>query len=91
MVKTDTDFDESSVPVSASSLTLATPQRKFLEIIKQGHDAQQYKCYTDMIQFEDEKLESVIRDVLMCGKDDERAKMFTQEGLLMQCSIPKLA
>ena len=45
------------------------------------------QCYPDAVQFEDEKVESVIRDVLSCGYDDVRARMFVEEGLLHQCRL----
>ena len=44
------------------------------------------------MQFHDDcelgvKLESVISDILMCDWDDEKAKMFTEQGLLLQYRV----
>ena len=41
------------------------------------------------MQFDDDcklgvKLESVISDILMCDWDDEKAKMFKEQGLLLK-------
>ena len=41
------------------------------------------------MQFDDDselgvKLESVISDLLMCDWDDDKAKMFKEQGLLLQ-------
>lgn len=40
-----------------------------------------------MVQFTDQKVESVIGDILRCAYDDEMARMFSREGLLRQIKI----
>ena len=76
-----------------------TPQRRFLEALRvdvsSEGDEESLTCFPDAIQFDEgakaEKLESVIRDILMCGFEDENATMFIEQGLLKQTVLPKIA